>query len=445
MSSSLSSHSESMLYNTPQHKLSFKQTWLEKESEDFRPATVELTPNTAGLDIVVNLEDEDIYSDATELNQKTWELGDVLEIFVGTPGQSAYWELHITPNNQRLQLAWDEHSFKAYRKGTQTFEDFLISDPEFIHSEVTVDTENNRWQARVFLPWESINLPRNQHQYTLELAFCRYDADHSKEKATLSSTAPLSKASYHRRHEWDTIQLKVPQQQAKVNTNTQEGFTKEPIVVVLVGDSTVTGKSKGKDQAGWGWALQHWTSDPVKVINTAVGGRSSRSFRSEGRWDAAMALNPDWVFIQFGHNDQKGKGPERESAPETDYRDHLRRYIKEAREQGAKPILITPVCRRSYQSNGQLKDSLEAYAEAVQIVAEEMEVPCLDLHQYSFDEFSKLTAEEALSFSPSGTTDRTHFSTSGSATVAQWVLNLMEVEVPELASQFSRPSGEAKP
>ncbi|MBC2601797.1 GDSL-type esterase/lipase family protein [Puniceicoccus vermicola] len=211
------------------------------------------------------------------------------------------------------------------------------------------------------------------------------------------------------------------------------------ILVVLVGDSTVTGKSDDRDQAGWGWALQHWTTPGIRVENTAVGGRSSRSFRSEGRWDKAMAMNPDWVLIQFGHNDQPGKGPERESDPETDYRDHLRRYVREAREQGATPVLVSPVCRRVYHSNGTLSDSLEPYAESVKIVAEEMNVPLLDLHQYSFDQFSKITSKESLQFSPTGTTDRTHFSTAGSALVADWVVELMNEATPELASRFQLP------
>jgi len=207
--------------------------------------------------------------------------------------------------------------------------------------------------------------------------------------------------------------------------------------IVLVGDSTVTGKSPEKDQAGWGWALQQWSTEGAKVVNTAVGGRSSRSYRSEGRWARAMALQPDWVLIQFGHNDQPGKGPERESDPETDFRGNLRRYVKEARERGATPVLVTPVCRRIYGEDCSLKDSLAPYAESVRIVAEEMDVPCLDLHAYSFREFSKLNKASSQRFSPThDLQDLTHFSTEGSRVVAQWVLSLMQDTVPDLAEFF---------
>lgn len=194
----------------PQHVLTFKQAWLEENSADFRPAKAELYPNKTGLQIVLTFEDEEIYNDATGFNQYALKLGDVAEIFVAVPGEPAYWELHITPNNHRLQLAWDKQRFESAKKGILTLEDCMVADPEFIQSAVTVDTAENRWQTTVFLPWKSIDLPDGQEIYTLELAFCRYDASRSQEKATLSSTAPLSKADYHRRHEWDVIQLEVP-------------------------------------------------------------------------------------------------------------------------------------------------------------------------------------------------------------------------------------------
>ncbi|QYY35237.1 rhamnogalacturonan acetylesterase [Ruficoccus sp. ZRK36] len=211
-------------------------------------------------------------------------------------------------------------------------------------------------------------------------------------------------------------------------------------VIVLVGDSTVTGKSRDRDQAGWGWALQQWTRPGVKVVNTAVGGRSSRSFRTEGRWDKALKHKPDWILIQFGHNDQKGKGPERESAAETDYRDHLRRYIKEAREIGAEPVLISSVCRRNYRGDV-LKDSLEPYAEAVRIVAEETGTPYLDLHAYSYEQLTKMGPQEAALLGPQDNLkDHTHFSTDGARVVADWVVTLMREKLPELAADFDVPA-----
>ncbi|WP_221773421.1 hypothetical protein [Ruficoccus amylovorans] len=160
-----------------------------------------------GLTLNITLEDKDIHNEATRPNQRTWELGDVVEIFVAVPGSARYWELHITPGNQRLQLAWDPAGFKAYRQGDRPFSDFFVEDMGFMQSQTQIDSANNRWHIQAFIPWSSLGLPDGQSEYALEIAVCRYDATHNKDKATLSSTAPLTKASYHRRHEWDTLRL----------------------------------------------------------------------------------------------------------------------------------------------------------------------------------------------------------------------------------------------
>lgn len=218
----------------------------------------------------------------------------------------------------------------------------------------------------------------------------------------------------------------------------------EPVTVVLIGDSTVTGLHSRHDQAGWGWALQEYAQAGVRVSNHAVGGRSSRSFRSEERWEPALAEQPNWVLIQFGHNDQPGKGPERESDPASDYRDHLRRYIAESRSHGARPVLVTPVCRRTFSPDGSLRDSLGAYAEAVRIVALETDTPCIDLHAYSYQQFTHMGPEEAAKLGPSDKPeDHTHFSVEGSRIVAGWLVELMPSQAPELATLFGVSEGAA--
>jgi lysophospholipase L1-like esterase len=217
------------------------------------------------------------------------------------------------------------------------------------------------------------------------------------------------------------------------------GAEKE-VVLAIAGDSTVEDALPGQDQAGWGWSLAQMARPGIVIYNEAKGGRSSRSFRTEGRWDELLALHPDWVLIQFGHNDQKGKGPERESDAKTDYRDHLRQYIAEARAAGAQPVLVTPVCRRTYHDDGTLLDFLGKYSDAVKIVAEETGVPYLDLHAYSYEQFSNMTPEASTAFAPGGKHDRTHFSRASSQTIARWVLILMQDKVPELAQHFDADS-----
>ncbi|MCB1235660.1 MAG: hypothetical protein KDM91_11360, partial [Verrucomicrobiae bacterium] len=121
------------------------------------------------------------------------------------------------------------------------------------------------------------------------------------------------------------------------------------IVIALVGDSTVT------DSAGWGLAFAGKFRSNVRVLNFAAGGRSAKSWLAEGRLPAVLEAKPDYVFIQFGHNGQPGKGPERETDPATTYRDYLRQYVKEFRAIGAEPILVSSVTRRDFIADGTIR------------------------------------------------------------------------------------------
>jgi pectinesterase len=162
--------------------------------------------------------------------------------------------------------------------------------------------------------------------------------------------------------------------------------------IVLVGDSTVN------DQGGWGPGFRLSFGSDVEVTNLALNGRSSKSFRDEGAWAPALAAKPDYILIQFGHNDGPGKGPERETDPATTYRANLIRYIDEARGVGAKPVLVTSITRRTFDKDGKLKtDSLAPYIEAARSVAAEKKVPLMDLYT--------LTREQAQKLGPIGCLD----------------------------------------
>ncbi|NIJ70250.1 rhamnogalacturonan acetylesterase [Xanthomonas sp. 60] len=152
--------------------------------------------------------------------------------------------------------------------------------------------------------------------------------------------------------------------------------------ILLVGDSTTA------VQGGWGPRLcaDHVTSF-VACLNLARGGRSTYSYRAEGSWSlvqaemAAPGYVATWVLIQFGHNDQPGK-PGRSTDLRTEFPENLRRYVREVRAAGARPVLLTPLTRRQF-ADGQLIDDLAPWAEAVRSVAREMQVPLVDLHARS--------------------------------------------------------------
>src|ERR671912_141221 len=130
------------------------------------------------------------------------------------------------------------------------------------------------------------------------------------------------------------------------------------VKIALAGDSTVT------KQSGWGVGFARRCGPGVECVNIARGGRSSKSYRDEGGWKQVIDARPAHVLIQFGHNDQPGKGPERETDPKTTFRENLTRYVREARAAGAAPVLVTSMERRNFDANGKIVPSLTAYADA---------------------------------------------------------------------------------
>ncbi len=187
--------------------------------------------------------------------------------------------------------------------------------------------------------------------------------------------------------------------------------------VVLVGDSTVT------DAAGWGAAFAKLLKPEAECINLSAGGRSSKSFRDEGRWKTALDAKPAFVLIQFGHNDMPGKGPHRETDAATTFRENLIRYVDEARAIGARPILVTSMARRIFE-DGKLRGELKPWAEATRIVAAEKGVPLVDLFARSVELLERLGPTAADAFNPpakKGRPDRTHLNAQGAEVMAQIV------------------------
>ena len=135
-----------------------------------------------------------------------------------------------------------------------------------------------------------------------------------------------------------------------------------PIRIALAGDSTVT------DEQGWGAGFRAHMSDRATILNFARNGRSSKSYVVEGHWAELLAARPDYVLIQFGHNDMPGKGRDRETDPET-YRANLGRMLDEARAAGITPVLVTSLSRRFFGPDGRIRSDLPAYADAAAAVA----------------------------------------------------------------------------
>lgn len=203
--------------------------------------------------------------------------------------------------------------------------------------------------------------------------------------------------------------------------------------VHLAGDSTMATKERKtpNPEYGWGEALGRYFRDPAAVVNYALNGRSSKSFRDEGHWDKLLAaLQPgDWVIIQFGHNDEK-PDVARHTEPRGSYAENLRRFIAEVRAKGASPVLATSVARRKWNQAGtELVDTHGLYVVVPREVAASEHVPLLELNRLTTEleqahgvEGSKRLhlwiAPGAYARKAEGWKDDTHYSAYGADRVA---------------------------
>ncbi len=157
----------------------------------------------------------------------------------------------------------------------------------------------------------------------------------------------------------------------------------EKPTLFLIGDSTMSDKKDPEEnpEHGWGQMLPELMSSNINIDNHAVNGRSTRNFIAEGRWEKVKEqLKPgDFVFIQFGHNDQKVNDPERYTNPFTAYRYNLEKFVKETRDKGATPVLFSFIVRRNFNENGVLVDTHGEYPLVTRMVAKDLNVPFIDM------------------------------------------------------------------
>lgn len=222
---------------------------------------------------------------------------------------------------------------------------------------------------------------------------------------------------------------------------------KPSITIFLVGDSTLADKpyAGSNPEKGWGQIFPLYFKEGVKIENHAVNGRSTKSFRNEGRWKKVFnRIQPgDYVLIEFGHNDQKREAKDRYVAADTDYRANLIRYVLETREKGGKAILATPISRRSFDEDGILTDTHGRYSEVVREVAVELGVPLWDLHKKSIALLEQFGLEKSKELFlhyrpgdydrlPQGKEDDTHLSPTGAFKICDLAVEELKRTVPEL-------------
>ncbi|WP_416308356.1 rhamnogalacturonan acetylesterase [Neptunicella sp. SCSIO 80796] len=227
----------------------------------------------------------------------------------------------------------------------------------------------------------------------------------------------------------------------------------EPIVqVFMAGDSTMAIKDvKDYPETGWGVPFSYFFNQQTKVDNLAKNGRSTRTFISEGRWQSILdSLHEgDYVFIQFGHNDEHKTKVDRYTTPEQ-FTANLTRFVVETRDKKAHPLLLTPITRRYFDPQGKLQETHPVYAELVRQVAKQENVVLIDAEKLTHDHFqAQGDAGSLLRFMhiapgvhpnyPVGVSDDTHLNQLGAREVAQLVLAELKRLQHPLASRLRIP------
>ncbi|MFF1251756.1 pectinesterase family protein [Pseudarthrobacter sp. NPDC058329] len=206
-------------------------------------------------------------------------------------------------------------------------------------------------------------------------------------------------------------------------------------VIFVVGDSTSSAYQQSeRPRAGWGQALPLLLGPQSAVFDYAWSGASSKSFADAGLLDRVLALiQPgDYLLVSFGHNDEKVADPARGTLPGSTYKAYLSRYIDGARARGGKPVLVTSVERRRFDSFGNAQGSHGAYPQAVRELAASTGTPLVDLTASSKELWQRLgpegTKSQFLFLAPGehpqyphGSEDNTHFQAAGALAVARLV------------------------
>ncbi|MEI9945753.1 MAG: rhamnogalacturonan acetylesterase [Chitinophagaceae bacterium] len=226
---------------------------------------------------------------------------------------------------------------------------------------------------------------------------------------------------------------------------------KKKIKVYLIGDSTMCLYEPNRAPlTGWGMPFVNFFDSSVIIDNRARGGRSTRTFISENRWQpiADSLQEGDYVMIQFGHNDEAKEEKYKDRyTPVPDYKINLIKFITETRNKKAIPVLITPVTRMRFDKERKIEETHKEYSAAVWEVANEYKTPVIDLDAKSRDLlqqfgsvnskmlFMQLDSLENPNY-PVGQKDNTHFNEFGARRVAELVLKEIKELKLELADRI---------
>lgn len=232
----------------------------------------------------------------------------------------------------------------------------------------------------------------------------------------------------------------------------------EPRIVVALAGSSACQTYNSKDPKliwGWGEVIGKYFKPNVKVLNFAVSGRSTKSFRAQGHWARLLKSKPDYIFMTLGANDTPGKPAATDA--KTVYRENLRRYAAEAEKAGAKIIFVTlnQSLRRDPKTNkavffkeGALRKDRVPYSQAMREVAAELNKPCLELFDSQRKIFEAMGEEEAgklYRFLPNGKIDASHTNKAGAELLAKIIITELRKSSSPLKEYTIAPAIASKP
>jgi len=197
---------------------------------------------------------------------------------------------------------------------------------------------------------------------------------------------------------------------------------KKDLIVLMLGDSTVSDYSLGHESRGWGQLINEYMTNGVKIVNVAKPGATTYSCLDEF-FDEGLSRNGDYYFIQFGHNDLWQENPLDE------YREDIEYMIEQIRTLGAVPVLVSPMQMLHFKEDGTLQQNLKPYVEKIKETARENSVLFIDLFSISDSYFTSIGEEESMTM----THDYIHFNEKGAYVLAGFIID----EMKKLDSEFS--------
>ena len=239
---------------------------------------------------------------------------------------------------------------------------------------------------------------------------------------------------------WDdelTIEFCGPNPQVKeVNIEKVDDVT----TIFLCGNSTVTDQ-ENDPWASWGQMFPRWWNEKVSIANYAESGERTTSFMASKRWAAVMerAKKGDYILIEFGHNDEKDKGPG--SGAWYNFSHNLKQMVDEAQRKECHVVLITPTARRRFV-DGRIFNTHGDYPAAVKAICERENIPMIDLTQMTTEMYEAYGEEKSKRFLvhyPAGTypgqdkelADNTHFNTFGAYEVSKCIIEgMLKLNLP---------------